>query len=276
MVLLWLRRKQLTAAEPKPALWGAVLLVGGVTLRLIGAYYHYIYADAISLLPCVAGILVMLGGWPALRWSWPAVLFLAFMIPLPHRFSVALAEPLQGFATVASTFALQTLGMPAIANGNVILLNDHEIGIVEACSGLRMLVIFFALATGLCLVIRRPLWEKAVIIASAVPIALLVNLVRITVTGVMFEVASDEWAHAVFHDLAGWLMMPLALVLLGLELVILKNLFLETPAAEPVKMVSSNQRQDQPPAPPAPGPRSRPGSRRPGIPLVPGRRARMA
>src|SRR5262245_15409518 len=66
LVLLWLRRKQLTQSEPEPAVWGAAILAGGIALRLFGAYYHYVYLDAIALLPCVAGVLVMLGGWTAL------------------------------------------------------------------------------------------------------------------------------------------------------------------------------------------------------------------
>src|SRR5436305_589397 len=82
-----------------------------------------------------------------------------------------LTEPLHGIATVSSTFLLQTLGLPALAEGNVILLNDVHIGIVEACSGLRMLVIFFALSTAVALLTRRPLWEKVVVALSAVPIA---------------------------------------------------------------------------------------------------------
>jgi exosortase len=270
VVLLWLRRDQLTKSDPTPAVWGFALLLGGVALRLFGAWFHYIWLDGISLLPCIAGLLVIAGGWTAFKWSWPAVLFLAFMIPLPHRASVALSEPLQGFATTCSTFLLQTLGMPAIANGNIILLNDYEIGVVEACSGLRMLVIFFALATGLCLVIKRPVWEKLTIVASAIPIALLVNLIRITTTGMMFEVAGEEWAHAVFHDLAGWLMMPLALGLLGLELLILKNLFLPTTTTTPVKMVSSPRPQTTAATPPV-NSRPRPDKSRRAIPLVPRR-----
>jgi exosortase len=248
-VLLWMRRKKLAAAEPRPSLWGLALLGGGVGLRLVGAYYAYNFLDAIAVVPCVAGLLLLLGGWPAFKWSWPAVAFLAFMIPLPYRLSVALSEPLQGFATVCSTFCLQTLGLPAIANGNVILLGEHEIGIVEACSGLRMLVIFFALATGLCLVIRRPAWEKAVIVGTAV--------------------ANDAWAHAVFHDLAGWLMMPLALGLLALELLVLKHLFLPAPAGQPVKVGPQPPRSSTPPSVPV---RPRAEKRRPAIPVVPRRR----
>jgi exosortase/archaeosortase family protein len=88
-----------------------------------------------------------------------------------------------------------------------------------------MLVIFFAV-TGFVLLVRRPLWEKLFIAASA-PIALIVNVIRITSTGILYQVGSSETAHAVFHDLAGWLMMPMALGLLAVELWLLKNLLLD-------------------------------------------------
>jgi exosortase len=212
------------------------VLAAGIGLRLVGAYYYFVWIDAISLLPCLAGLWLLVGGKLAWRWSWPAIAFLAFMIPLPYSLSVTLAGPLQRFATVASTFALQTMGLPAVAEGNVILLNEAEIGIVEACSGLRMLVIFFALSTGVALVIRRPLWEKLVIAASAVPIALVVNVIRISVTGVLHETVGSEVANAVFHDLAGWLMMPMALGILWVELRYLKHLVLEPLQPTPVRL----------------------------------------
>src|SRR5207244_4033561 len=100
--------------------------------------------------------------------------------------------------TICSTFALQTLGLPALAEGNVILLNEVEIGIVEACSGLRMLVIFFALSTAVALLSRRPLTDRVAIVVSAIPIALLSNLLRIIVTGVLHETVGSEIANAVF------------------------------------------------------------------------------
>ena len=147
------------------------------------------------------------------------------MIPLPYQLAVAMAGPLQHVATTASTYLLQTLGMPAIAEGNVILLNEASLGIVEACSGLRMLVVFFALSTAVALVARRPFWERVFLGFSAIPIALFTNVVRITATGVAYETVGGEAGHFIFHDLAGWLMMPLALALLGLELKFLTHLF---------------------------------------------------
>src|SRR5262249_403175 len=265
LALLWLRRTQLTSGTVQESWWGVPLLAAGIFLRLIGGFYYYLWLDALSLLPCLAGLVLILGGWRALRWSWPAIGFLLFMIPMPYRFSVMLAGPLQNFATVSSTFCLQTLGLPAVAEGNVILLNEIEIGIVEACSGLRMLVIFFALSTGFALLIRPPLWDKVLIVASAVRIALVVNVGGITATGVLYQTVGSEWAHTVFHDLAGWLMMPLALGILGLELKLLKNLLLDPLPVDPARFtygLRAPQLAGAPRAPAAPAPRA-PGRRQP-------------
>jgi exosortase len=225
--LLWLRRDRLASGRLGPSWWGAPILACGIITRLFGAYFHYVWLDAVSFLPCLAGLWLFLGGKTAWRWGWPAIAFLAFMVPLPYGFSLSMSGPLQHLATVASTFLLQTLGMPAVADGNVILLNEVEVNVVEACSGLRMLVVFFAFATAVALIVKRPLWERLSLVVSAIPIALVVNVLRITATGVLYELVNAQTAKLVFHDLAGWLMMPIALVILGLELQFLKRLVIE-------------------------------------------------
>jgi exosortase len=237
--LLWRRRDQLQPRLSGSAWWGLPVLALGIGLHLGGAYFYYTWLEALSLLPSLAGLVFILGGWATLaawRWAWPAIGFLIFMIPLPYRFEVALAGPLQRIAVISSTYLLQTFGLPAVAEGNIILLSEARIGIVEACSGLRMLVVFFALSSAVALVIRRPFWEKAVVVASAMPIALVVNVMRITVTGFLHEKVSSSVANAVFHDFAGWLMMPVALGLLWLELIYLSYLLLEPPPAGPLDL----------------------------------------
>jgi exosortase/archaeosortase family protein len=68
---------------------------------------------------------------------------------------------------------------------------------------------------------------RALILGSAIPIALTANIVRIVVTAILHETVGSGIANLVFHDLAGWFMMPLALVLLGLELWVLKHVLVE-------------------------------------------------
>jgi exosortase len=140
---------------------------------------------------------------------------------------MALGYPLQRVATLASNYALQTLGLPAAAEGNVIHIDKVTIGVVEACNGLGMLFTFIAFAVGTALIVRRHTLDKVLIILSAVPIALAANVTRITVTGLLHVTAGSELAEHVYHDLAGWLMMPLAVGSLWLELLIISHLFLE-------------------------------------------------
>src|SRR4029077_18020581 len=108
-----------------------------------------------------------------LGWAWPSMVFLAFMVPLPYRIETALGAPLQAIATTASTFLLQTLGFMAFAEGNVIELDEAQIGVADACNGLSMLVTFIALSTAAALVVRRPLVDRLVLVISSIPVALL-------------------------------------------------------------------------------------------------------
>jgi exosortase len=192
-----------------------------------------------SFLVSITGGVVLLGGGPAWRWSWPALGFLLFMLPLPFQLEAALSHPLQRLATAASTYGLQTLGLPALAQGNIIIIDDLKIGVLEACNGLSMLLTFFALSTAMALVIRRPLATKIVLVWSAVPIALVLNVARITVTGVLHRTVGSAIANAVFHDLAGWLMMPLALGFLWLELLLLARLLIWAETTGPVPVIAS-------------------------------------
>jgi exosortase len=229
--VLWARRGMLGSEPVQSSWWGLLILAAGLALRFAGTYSFFDWLTAASIVPSLAGLVVLAGGWRALHWSWPALAFLLFMIPVPYRVEVALAQPLQRVAAVSSTYVLQTLGFMAISEGNVIRLGDTRIGVVEACSGLSMLLIFFALATAVTLVVKRPWPEKAVIMISALPVAIIANVIRITATGILHKVAGPKMADLVFHDLAGWLMMPLALVLMWAELKLMS--WVIAPTAKP-------------------------------------------
>jgi exosortase len=221
LYLLWRGRDQLARDDLQPRWWGAGIVLLAAGLRLVGHVFYQPWLENGSLLVCLAGIAAAAGGRRALAWAGPAILFLVFMLPLPHSFQNMLGGTLQRVATAASTYALQTLGVPAVSEGNVILLTDTKLGVVEACSGLSMLMTFFALATGVAILVPRSWPERVAIVLSAIPIAVLANVVRITATGVLFEAGRGDAARVVFHDVAGWLMMPLALGMLLAELFVL-------------------------------------------------------
>jgi len=243
LLLLWFRREQLAGSLLRANWLGLVPFLGGLATRLAGTLFYCDWLEGISLLPVLAGAALLLGGWTALRWSWVSIAFLVFMIPLPYLLETGLSQPLQLVATRVSIYLLQTLGLPAFAEGNVILVNESRIGIVEACNGLGMLTLFFALATGVAILIRRPMLDKALIVVSAIPIAILTNALRITATSILHEIAGSRWADIVFHDLAGWLMMPTALGMLWVELWVLSRLLVELPARPQEKFSLARRRE---------------------------------
>jgi exosortase len=218
--LLWARRGQLAGARLSPSWLGLLPLLAASVLRF-EASRNYDYLDGLAFILTIAGFALLVGGRAALVWAWPAVAFLLFMVPLPYSVEHAVAHPLQGLATACSTYIMQTIGLPALSEGNVIVLGNGRIEVEQACSGLSMLLIFFALSTAMAILVRRPLLDRLVILASAAPIAILANVFRITATGLAQEWFGAEAAHKIFHDWAGWMMMPLALGLLWLELGVL-------------------------------------------------------
>jgi exosortase len=228
-ILLWLRRGMLRGVEFKGNLWGLLLMAVAGVMRMVSSYYYYDLVDPASLVPCLAGLTLFVGGWNALRWAWPSIVFLVFMIPLPGFLANMLGQPLQRFATIASTFVIQTLGISAVAEGNVICLPDSTIGVAEACNGLRNMMLFLTVCVGVSFVIQRSTLEKVIIVISSAGIALVANLIRITATAILHETAGHQVANNLYHDLAGFFMMPLAVVLLWLELAYLRHVFVSRP-----------------------------------------------
>jgi exosortase len=200
------------------------LMIAGLALRIFGIYARVMTFEGLSLLPHLMGVLVLIFGTGAIRWGLPAIGFLVFMLPFSDAFAGSLSGLLQSVATLISTFAIQTLGIPASATGNVIHLSNGEIGVAEACSGIRMLYSFFALTVGACLLIDRTLIEKLFISLSAIPIAIAANCLRIIATAVAFEYMDRSIAENFFHDLAGWLMMPLGFLMLLVVLALLERI----------------------------------------------------
>lgn len=215
-------------SEPVP--WALGLLVVAMLLRLFHAFFFINWFDYVSFLLIGPALSLMFGGWAFFRRAWPALAFLIFMIPLPSKIAGSnVVATLQSVSTLGSTFCLQTLGLFAFQEGNIILMKDTELGVVEACSGLRMLMVFCAMATATAIILPLGWQRRVIIILSAVPLAMACNVARITAAGLASDRLGSEMGHFVFHDLAGYIMMPLAFALLGGEVFLLGKLFEEVP-----------------------------------------------
>lgn len=203
---------------------GLGVLTAGLLIRVVAAYFDMDPLDRLSFPVSWCGIFLMVGGWQTIRWAWAGIVFSLFMFPLPSILEHTILRYLQQVATVCSTYTLQTLGVAAYRTGNVIRIEEIELGVVDACSGLRMLTIFCALAVATVFIVNRPWWDKFIILLSAVPIALLSNIIRIVMTALLYMVSSDEGFHKLVHDVSGLLMMFWGMGFLWLELQILSRL----------------------------------------------------
>jgi exosortase len=235
--LIWMRWRPMGPVPMSERWIGLALLAAGLLMRLFAAEYGMNPVDRLSFLPALFGVFVLVGGVNIIRWAWPGLVFTVFMFPLPTILENVILLRLQTLAAMCSTFVLQTLGVPAFRSGNVINISGMDLFIADACSGLRMATIFIALAVAMVFLIERPWWDRLIILLSAVPIALVVNIVRITVTGLMYMWwPKSSFVQHLSHDWAGWFMMPLALGLLWLELQILERLTIpvETGQLRPV------------------------------------------
>lgn len=232
LYFLWVRRDRFPASLTGGVGIGLLLIGFSVALRVVASLFYIDSLDGWSIPIWIAGACWLLGGWPLLRWSLPSVAFLWFMVPLPYRAEHLLSLPLQRVATKASCWLLQSLGQPALAEGNTILMGELHLEVEEACSGLRMFLAFFALCTAYVVIANRPRWQKGLVFASVVPIAITSNVLRVTGTGLLYRYIGGDAARTFTHDAAGWAMMPLAAAMLALLLWYLNRLFIEVRTIE--------------------------------------------
>jgi len=241
LYLLWLRRDMMPQS-PGRGIWWALPLFGlWAVMRWAAIFFNYDCIPELALLPFMAGMTLFVGGWQGLLWAWPSLTFLIFMTPLPAFVQGMASEQLQRLATFCSCWMIQTLGIPAMAQGNVIQLSEKPLEVARACSGLRMMMLFFAICVAAAFLMKKPLWERLLIVASAPPIAVVANVFRIVMTGVIYELVGrwsstidvDQVEH-IIHDWAGFLMMPVGLALLLAETWLLSKLLVAPPPDRPL------------------------------------------
>ncbi len=221
-------------SKPWPILAGVILTLM-LALRTLAGGLLFHQLDAFALLGSLAALTLAFGGARLWKRAGPAILFLIFMVPLPYELEKNVGGPLKVVATWASTFLLQTLGYPALAEGNIILIDEVRLGVVDACSGLKMLMTFSAFAFGAVMLLDRTWFEKFLIVLGIVPIAVVANVLRIVATGIVHTLTPDKGSRDFAHELFGWLMMPLGLGLLALQLWCLSRLVVRPGVAEPLR-----------------------------------------
>jgi exosortase len=235
LYLLWHERKALRCLKPTVCWWGLAMILLAQAGRAYGVIQLFESAERYALVLSIVGLVLLVAGWPIfwrVRWI---LVFLFLMVPFPGRLHNAISGPLQDYATMGAVFVLELLGNAVSREGHVMVLNGvTQVAVAEACSGLRMLTAFIVVGSVLAYVVRRPRWQKVVLVVSTVPVAILCNLIRLVITAELYAAVSSDLASKFFHDFAGLTMMPMAVLVLIGELWLMNRLILpdELPVVE--------------------------------------------
>lgn len=234
--------------------------LGLLLLLLILAFYGfnvvspsgYAYLRPISMIAAAGAVVLFLGGWRLIRHTWLPIAFFVFAIPLPRRYYVGLTMPMRELSASVATALLNLVpGLKATAGGVVIDVVyqgrrlEPALDVAEACSGMRLLMAFLALGVAMAYLHERPGWQRVVLLLSTAPIAVLCNVVRVTVTGFLYVLVGRQYAQGVYHDLLGLAMLPLAFGLYGLLAWFLASLFIDEEAEKAESVVVRRRPQDE-------------------------------
>jgi exosortase len=238
-------------------IFGLVLFIFCLLLYPLNiVQFKFGYGRPVLMIATLIAMLFFLGGWKLLRYTWLPAGYLFFSIPLPERLYAQITIPLRKLAAEVSAAILNILPeLKASVSGVVIDVIykgkalSPALDVAEACSGMRLLMAFVALGVAMAYLHERPVWQRLVLLASTIPIAILCNVVRVTVTGLIYVLWDPRYAQGVYHDTLGLLMLPLAFGLYGVLAGLMGSLYVEdeTPAPEIIVRRSSsvNSTQEQ-------------------------------
>lgn len=223
-LLLALHRLAEKPPAPKESGWGLALVGLGLGLHLAGRLSGMTVFPQYGFFIALLGVVwTVLGGTVFVRLL-PVLAYLFFAIPLPTTLYIGLSAKLQLFSSALGTEALQLLGFTAYQEGNVIDLGVYRLQVVEACSGLRYIFPLLGFSYLVAYCFRDALWKRAVVFLSAIPLALLLNVLRIVLVGATVDLWGIGAAEGLLHDLEGWVVFSVCVLLLMGEALLLHRI----------------------------------------------------
>src|ERR1039458_2615305 len=211
--IVWQKRAELLALKPEAKWWGlAVVLYAGLQLWIatLGAE---LFLARTAFVISIVGIVLLLGGTAWVRALAFPLFLLFFMIPIPTVVYNSITFPLQLLASRVSTQALDLMQIPVLREGNVLELAEQKLSVVEACSGIRSLLSLTFLSLVYGYFFESKVWMRVVLFVSTIPIAIVANASRVTLTGVLTEY-KPALAGGCFHTASGWVIFMVALAIM--------------------------------------------------------------
>jgi exosortase len=211
--IVWQRRDALLAMDWKPAWWGIGVILWGLLQSFIGTLGAELFLQRTAFLISLVGVLLVFGGTRLIRELAFPLILLIFMIPIPTVIYNQITFPLQLFASRVAEFVLGLMGIPVLRDGNVLELASQKLSVAEACSGIRSLLSMTFLALVYAYFFDKKVWMRWALLIGTVPLAILANAGRVTITGILSEYNPDL-AHGFFHSLEGFVIFAIDFVML--------------------------------------------------------------
>ncbi len=222
--LIWQKRDQLTSEKLKASNWGLLIIFMGMLLHIAGTAGAEMFTMRMAIVVTLTGLSFYFFGSKITISVIVPLAYLMFMIPIPAIIWNKIAFPLQLFAAKLSAQFIQFIDIPVLRQGNILQLPNTTLEVVDACSGLRSLTSLLALSAAFAYMVPLNNLGKWLLFGSAIPIAIIVNIVRLTVTAVLARYIGPETAQGFLHELSGMVIFIAALVFLYLFFLVLKKL----------------------------------------------------
>jgi exosortase len=211
--IIWQRRDDLAATKPEPNWWGLVVVAWGGLQLVVATLGAELFTARLSFVVTLIGMVWTLGGTVMLKKLAFPLFLLFFMLPIPAVIYSAATFKLQILASQLADGALTVLSIPVLREGNVLELPNQRLSVVDACSGIRSLLSLTFLSLVYGYFFERKTWVRVVLFFSTIPIAIVANAGRVTITGIITQVKA-ELAEGFFHEAEGWVIFMVALVIL--------------------------------------------------------------
>jgi exosortase len=213
--IIWKTREDLMATPSGTDRRGLILVGWGAIQMWLGTLAVELFLTRTSFVITLIGAVWFLCGVQVLKKLAFPLFLCFFMVPIPAVIYNSITFPLQLLASRLAENALSLLSVPVLREGNVLILPDQELSVVEACSGIRSLLslTFLSLVYGYFFESRS--WVRVVLFFSTIPIAIVANGSRVTLTGILSQV-KPELAEGAFHAASGWVIFMVAMIILVL------------------------------------------------------------